>query len=45
MKSGSQNVYRDDLSLVISGLSRSRMTFISSRPYQETAGDFEREGR
>lgn len=44
MKSGSQNVYRDDLSLVISGLSRSRMTFISSRPYQETAGTVEGEG-
>ena len=44
MKSGSQNVYRDDLSLVIAGLSRSRMTFISSRSYQETAGDLEREG-
>ena len=45
MKSGSQNVYGDDLSLVISGLSRSRMTFISSRPHQETAGAAEREGR
>lgn len=28
MKSEPQSVYRDDLSLVISGLSRLRMTFI-----------------